>query len=283
MYYTTVFALPLVKNKSICLPTLHEEIPAYFSIYKKLFTNEITYCFNTPEELKLFQKIYGFYPSKLSVIGMNISIPNNVGEHRGSPLQPMDFVGADHCVCPENDIAETAPYVLYIGRLDVGKKVYELIDFFLEWKNKTVNDVCLLIMGAKPTNFHSKQDVVFTGYVSDTLKYSYIQNSLFLINSSPLESFSIVIMEAWSLKKAVLVNGDSIVLKRHCERSQGGLYYTCQKSFFATMNFLMDNPTIREEMGKNGQKYVEMNYSEGVVQNKLFALVDLSNSLSNSL
>lgn len=256
MYYPTVYGLPIVKNKSICLLTLHEEIPIHFSIYKKLFTNEISYCFNTVEELQLFQEVYGFQPNHYSIVGMNINIPT-ISE-KNSRLEHQ-FVPKD--------------YVVYVGRLDRGKKVYELIEYFLNWKSQTFYNVQLVILGEIPKKSKFSKDIIFTGYVSDESKYLYIRHSLFVINPSPLESFSIVTMEAWSLEKAVLVNGHSIVLKRHCERSHGGLYYTCKQSFFATMDFLLSNPNERSIMGENGRRYVELNYREEVIEEKLNNLV----------
>lgn len=46
-----------------------------------------------------------------------------------------------------------------------------------------------------------------------------------LVLPSKFESLSIVVLEAFSLKIPVLVNSACEVLKSHCIKSQGGLYY----------------------------------------------------------
>lgn len=73
-------------------------------------------------------------------------------------------------------------------------------------------------------------------------------------------------MEAWLKEKPVLVNARSDVLKGHCIRSNGGLFYSDRKSFFATLNFILDHPIESIEMGKNGKKYVEQNFNPKIVK-----------------
>ncbi len=50
-----------------------------------------------------------------------------------------------------------------------------------------------------------------------------------LILPSKFESLSISVLEAMTLSKPVIVNGICDVLKGHCVKSNGGLYY---KNFF---------------------------------------------------
>jgi glycosyltransferase involved in cell wall biosynthesis len=95
-----------------------------------------------------------------------------------------------------------------------------------------------------------------------------ISNSNSLINPSAMESFSIVIMEAWSQKKPILVNGKSEVLLGHCKRSNGGLWYKDYDSFEATMNLLTSEPNLQKHLGENGNKYVKSNFSKEVVRKK---------------
>lgn len=250
LYYTTVYGIERIKQKSICVTTLHDEPPAYFPIFKKTLTNEITYSFNTPEERDLFKKIYSYEPEKYSIIGMHIDSPMNTSLNR-----------------PDFD------YILYIGRIDAGKGVFALTEQFTEWKKKYNSNLKLVLIGGGEHGL-GNEDIIFTGYVSEEEKVNYLKHALFLVNPSHLESFSIVVMESWLLEIPVLVNADSEILRAHCNRSNAGLYYSDQDSFSATMNFLLSNPEVRQKMGVNGKKYVEMNYARGIVQKKLFSLVN---------
>ncbi|MCG6162158.1 glycosyltransferase family 1 protein, partial [Leptospira bandrabouensis] len=60
LYYPLVFGTPLVAEKSIVVPTFHDEAPAYLPVYKEVLTDQSSYSFNTPEELEVFRNIFGF-------------------------------------------------------------------------------------------------------------------------------------------------------------------------------------------------------------------------------
>jgi glycosyltransferase involved in cell wall biosynthesis len=247
LYYPIVYGIPLCKNKSIIIPTLHDEIVAYFPIYKDLLSIDLIYSFNTPEELEVYKKIYNRVPEKYSIIGTcitlnSISIPDKSNMYGN--------------------------YILYVGRVDSGKGVGQLISFFKEWKKRFNSDYKLLIAGGGGNPINSDLDIVFLGYVTEDEKYFLIKNSIFLINPSPMESFSIIIMEAWLFKKAVIVNSMSDTMKNHCLRANAGLYYTDIYDFLETLNFFIQNPIKRNMMGENGKRYVEENYSPKVILSK---------------
>ena len=245
LYYPIVFSLPFVRFKSIIVPTLHDEPPAYFPIYREIFTKESGYGFNTPEELGLFEKIYGFRPPIHEVVGICTTKPEVLVS-----FQKFDF-----------------PYVVYIGRIDQGKGIDGLIEYFKKWKNLRLSDIRLVMIGTGQA-LTSDGEIIILGDTPEKEKNSILKSSLFLINPSQLESFSIVLMEAWLLEVPVLVNGNSSVLKNHCIRSNGGLYYTDEDSFIATMSFFLNNPSILKKMGKNGFRYVSDNYSDSRILEK---------------
>ena len=58
----------------------------------------------------------------------------------------------------------------------------------------------------------------------------------------------------------VVVNGKSPVLKDHCQKSKGGLYYESYEEFEEAADFLLLHREERARMGKNGRKYVDAHY-----------------------
>ncbi|EMO42509.1 glycosyltransferase family 4 protein [Leptospira noguchii] len=282
LYYPLVFGLPLVEEKSIVIPTFHDEAPAYLPIYKKVLTDRSSYSFNTPEELKVFQNILGFKPNIYSITGMNLNFDQWSGfkENSNSNVNfnvsenPKTLNLSNQTKSSDSNI----PFLLYVGRVDQGKGFLEMVEWFLEWKKKSYFPHTLKIAGKIVSKISKKilenQNVEFLGFVEENTKLNLIENCSCLINSSPLESFSIVLMEAWLKEKPVLVNARSDVLKGHCIRSNGGLFYSDRKSFFATLNFILDHPIESIEMGKNGKKYVEQNFNPKIVKEKLIRLIE---------
>jgi glycosyltransferase involved in cell wall biosynthesis len=239
-----------VKNKSICALTLHDEPPAYFPQFKNIYSSEIAYCFSTIEEWKTYETVFHSSPETYSIIGVNVDIP----EVKTTQTHPN-------------------PYIVYIGRIDGGKGIEQLLEYYSYWKTlaQEVPDLVLL-GGGKPPDL-IPNGVHFKGFVTLEEKVSYLSNSLFLVNPSPMESFSIVLMEAWLLNKPVLVNGNCDTMKNHCLRSNGGLFFKDSESFAATANFLLQNPNIREKMSVNGNQYVKMNFSKEMIKSKLLNLI----------
>ena len=249
MYFPTINSIPLVKEKTVIIPALHDEPVAYFPIYKDILTDEITYAFNTIEELDLFNKIFHFIPKKNNIIGINIS--NNYEDNELNRFNNINY-----------------KYIIYIGRIDEGKGILDLINYFKSWKNKNNSEVKLILAGTGITKYNSEMDIIFTGFINEKEKQFLIQNSILVINPSPMESFSIVVMEAWMNEKVVLVNSKSETLKNHCLRSNAGLYFNDSESFEKSLNFILSNTILLQEMGSNGKRYVEINYSPDIILEK---------------
>ncbi|MDL5246595.1 glycosyltransferase family 4 protein [Leptospira weilii] len=273
LYYPLVFGMPLVAEKSIIIPTFHDEPPAYLPIYKEILTDQSSYSFNTPEELNVFRNVLGYKPSTYSIIGMNLNLDQ-------CPSGPSENIYADYhkSSLEKNSNREETPFLLYVGRVDQGKGFLEMAEWFLEWKKNSKLPHKLKIAGKIaskiPNRISEDKNIEFLGFVEEQIKFELIQNCACLINSSPLESFSIVLMEAWLKGKPALVNGKSDVLKGHCLRSNGGLFYFDRKSFFATLDFILNHPKESFEMGRNGKKYVEQNFNPKTVREKLLRLID---------
>ncbi|AXR59849.1 glycosyltransferase family 4 protein [Leptospira mayottensis] len=275
LYYPLVFGIPLVAEKSIIIPTFHDEPPAYLPVYKEILTDQSSYSFNTPEELDIFRNVLGYKPSTYSITGMNL----NLDQYSSDPVSENNYMDHYHKYSLEkNSKREETPFLLYVGRVDQGKGFLEMAEWFLEWKKNSKLPHKLKIAGKIaskiPNRILEDQNIEFLGFVEEQIKLELLQNCACLINSSPLESFSIVLMEVWLKGKPALVNGRSDVLKGHCLRSNGGLFYFDRKSFFATLDFILDHPKESFEMGINGKKYVEQNFNPKTVREKLLRLID---------
>jgi glycosyltransferase involved in cell wall biosynthesis len=71
----------------------------------------------------------------------------------------------------------------------------------------------------------------------------------------------------------VLVNGDCAVLKDQCVKANAGLYYTNYDEFEECLNFLLKNKCLRNQLGRNGNKYSKDNYGWDVIEGKYLKLL----------
>ena len=73
------------------------------------------------------------------------------------------------------------------------------------------------------------------------------------------ESLSMVLLETWQMERPALVNGHCDVLRAHCERSNGGLWYQNEAQWIAAIRSI--DLGTKQQMGLQGRAYVEKNFS----------------------
>lgn len=257
LYYHTAIGLPYVKEKSILIPFAHNEPPVYIKTYEQIFTNPKGIIYNTEEEMIFIQNLFKNrdIPSILTGIGLDIP-PHYEFLGKASKFK-LDF-----------------PYILYMGRIDPSKGCIDLINYFQSYKRLFKNDLKLVLIGSELFNLPRDKNIISLGFVSEHEKYAVLDGSIALVLPSHFESLSIVVLEALALNKPVLVSGHCEVLKGHCTKSDGGLYFYGEVDFIDCLDLLLNNPELRNSMGANGIKYVEKNYQWNVILEKLTRFIN---------
>ena len=247
LYYTTYFALPKVASKAVFIPTAHEERPIHLDIFAHMFTLPAAFYYNTPEEKELTCRLFPSASGK----------PDNDGRG-GVGVEIPDGVDADAFKAKYN----LDNFILYVGRIDENKCCPELFRYFTEYKKRNPgSDLKLVLMGKEIVPIPKRDDIISLGFVDEWDKFSGMAASRFFILPSKYESLSIVVLESMSLCKPVLVNGLCPVLKGHCVKSNGGLYYTDYYEFEGCVNYMLSHPEEMAVMGVNGRRYIDENYT----------------------
>src|SRR5262249_6715018 len=117
LYLPTLLGLPLVADKAVLVPTAHDERPIYLDLFRGLFRLPRALVFQVEEEQAFVEGRFhtGHLPS--AVIG--------AGVDPVADAQPERF---------RRQHGLAAPYLLYVGRVDVEKGCRELVDAFLAWR-----------------------------------------------------------------------------------------------------------------------------------------------------
>jgi glycosyltransferase involved in cell wall biosynthesis len=153
------------------------------------------------------------------------------------------------------------PFILYAGRLSPTKNLLELVSFFTAYKRLRPGPLKLVLMGQEMMSIPAHPDVLPIGFQSEQDKLDAYAAALALCQPSLLESFSIVIMESWLAGAPVLVHGDCDATRYHVSRSNGGLYYVGFEEFAGALDWLMEHPVERRQMGHSGRAYVLREYN----------------------
>ena len=252
LYYTTYFGLKVSPEKSILIPTAHDEPPIYYSIFNETFNLPKAILYSTTTERDFVNKRFKNDYIESDIVGLGVDINENA--------QDIDL---------EKTFDIKDDYVVYIGRIDESKGCKEMFEYFLEYKKTYNSNLKLVLAGKSAMEIPKNKDIVTLGFVSEDEKVNLIRKSKLLILPSKFESLSLSTLEAMYLKVPVLLNGKCEVLKQHAILSNGGLYYENKREFIETLNYLIGNFEITERMGENGRKYVNENYKWDIVMKKL--------------
>ena len=252
LYYTTYFGLQVAPEKSILIPTAHDEPPIYYSIFNETFNLPKVILYSTTTERDFVNKRFKNNYIENDIVGLGVDINENV--------QDIDL---------EKTFGIKDDFIIYVGRIDESKGCKEMFEYFLEYKKIYDDNLKLVLAGKSAMEIPKNKDIVTLGFVSEVEKVNLIRKSKLLILPSKFESLSLSTLEAMYLKVPVLLNGKCEVLKDHAILSNGGLYYENKCEFIETLNFMIRYPEIMKKMGENGIKYVENNYEWDVVMKKL--------------
>ena len=121
-----------------------------------------------------------------------------------------------------------------VGRVDEHKGSKMLASYFATYKDRHPGPLALALVGPISVELPPHPDIVVTGVVEEADKWDIVRDALVAASPSALESFSLVVIEAWVDRVPVLVNGSCGATREHCERSSGGLWFTSYPEFEAT-------------------------------------------------
>jgi glycosyltransferase involved in cell wall biosynthesis len=249
LYCTTYFGLPLVSDRAILVPTAHDEPPIYLSIFDELFRLPRRLLFLTPEEQDFVYKRFCLPEKAGEMAGMGLELCQSGSGSTDIPKDVQERIG-------------TAPYMLYVGRIDESKGCKTLMEWFERYiSDHPDSDLRLVLAGKAVMSMPPYPRIIAAGYVSEAAKQALIRHALFMVAPSPYESLCISALEAWSQETAVLANGECLVLAGQCRRSGAGLWYRDYDEFAECVSLLASDNSLRAYLGKCGRRFVANEYT----------------------
>jgi glycosyltransferase involved in cell wall biosynthesis len=259
LYATTYFGLPLVGDRAFLVPTAHDEWPIHLGLFDDMFARPRGFVFNTVEERDFLRARFPHVAFNGPVAGAAVTPPRHA--------DPARF---------RQRFGLAPPFLIYVGRLDPSKGTGTLIDHFKRYRDSALaqgRDVHLVLAGKAFMDLPEVPGVHAIGFVDERTKWDAIAASSALVNPSPLESLSLACLEAWSLGKPVIVNGDSPVLVGQCRRSQGGLWYRDADEFAAACDSVLSDKARAAQLGERGRAFTLATYSWPVITEAYKALL----------
>ncbi len=144
------------------------------------------------------------------------------------------------------------PLLMHAGRRDQTKNVPLLLAYLREYWARRGTPLKLLLMGRDPFELPPalREIVLDLGYLSAQEKHDAYAAADVYVHPSLIESFSIVLMEAWLQGTPALVHADCAVTRQAAEASGGGLAFGEFGEFAAALDLLLGDAELRRAMGR---------------------------------
>jgi glycosyltransferase involved in cell wall biosynthesis len=243
LYYPTVAGMDAVSVPRVLHPAAHDEPALYLPVFAPTYAEADAICYHTAAERRLVQRIHPVAQVPQIVLGLGVGEVTEGGRAGGEILGIGD-----------------RPYVVSVGRVDEHKGSAMLARFFRLYKERHPGPLALALVGPVAVAIPEDDDVVVTGVVSEADKWDLVRDALVAVSPSALESFSLVVLEAWEQSVPVVVNATCDPTREHCERSGGGLWFGSFREFEVVLDRLCADASLRRFLGERGHNYVEKYY-----------------------
>ncbi len=283
LYAPTLLGVRIAPEKSILVPTAHDEPAIHLEVYKELFSAPAGIAYNTDVERRFLTTHFSIRAIEEETIGCGVELPQaQLYQHE----REEDGDGAaEEPVADEEQPPSWRPHLagrgvlfrrrhrlhgaiaLYGGRIDPGKGCEELIEYFSTYVQEG-GDASLVLMGVKLMPLPEEPFVRFAGLLSDAERLQALEAATVVTVPSPYESLSLLALESFAVGTPILANARSDVLVDHCQRSNAGLYYADRDEFVESLKLLIGDHRLRAAMGRNGRAYVRKFYRWDVILSK---------------
>ncbi|MGH9016728.1 MAG: glycosyltransferase family 4 protein [Acidimicrobiales bacterium] len=243
LYYPSVMGMETVRAPRVLHPAAHDEPALYLPVFGPTYAGADAICYHTAAERRLVQRIHPVAQVPQIVLGLG------VGEVVHGGRRGAEVLG----------IGER-PYIVSVGRVDEHKGSAMLARFFQLYKERHPGPLALALVGPVSATIPDDDDIVVTGVVDEADKGDLVGDALVAVSPSALESFSLVVLEAWEQSVPVMVNATCDPTREHCERSGGGLWFGSYREFEAVLERLLADAPLRALLGARGHGYVDRYY-----------------------
>lgn len=244
LYYMTVHGIARISQPAVLHPAAHDEPALYLAPFVDVFETADALAFHTVAERDLVERVMPIAGSPQITLGVGVDPPLPAQRSGGEVLG-----------------LGSRPYVVCVGRVDAQKGAVMLAEFFLEYKRRHPSDLALVFVGPVAAPVPEDGDIIMTGVVSQQDRWDIVGDAVTLISPSAMESFSLVILEAWQKRIPVIVNASCAPTVEHCEISGGGLAFDSFGTFEAILDRYLSDPDLRAAFAENGFAYVEERYA----------------------
>jgi glycosyltransferase involved in cell wall biosynthesis len=254
---TTVWGAQVGPERSALVPCLHDEPYARLRTVRRLLAAVRGCVFNSEAEERLARRLSKVRRS--GIVGLGFDPPK--GEPAAQFAEPRGI----------------EQYILYAGRIEEGKRVNIAVEYAMRHAAERADAPRLVLIGSGNYALPEEAEgvVLHAGFLDKEERRAAYAEAVALVNPSELESFSIVLMEAWREGTPALVATGSEVMRDHVGRSGGGFTFDSYGEYRDGVDHLLNDRDRARSMGEAGREYVLQEYSWPAVRERFRDTVEL--------
>jgi len=250
MFAPATRGLPLVAERALLQPCLHDEPAAYLPAVEEMFRRARLVLFNSDGERELAARLYG-----ASVFARGLVVGEGIERIAAPPEQLAAALPAEL-----RREGGGAPFVLYLGRRDETKNTGLLVRAFRRFRERApAAPLKLVLAGAGAHSYDERERGIFDlGFVGEETKAALLISCRALFQPSRNESFSRALMEAWSCGggRPVAAHRECLATAIAVERAGGGWLAASEEEWAQLFSHVASAPEAElAAAGARGRAY----------------------------
>ncbi len=229
------------RDRVLLVPCFHDEPLAYLQCFQRTYASVGGILFHTRAEQSFTEAILGINHPRAMILGTHLSSP--VGQGQKAQVPPE--LGRE--------------YVVYCGRYCAEKGLDRLIEYGRRYAQEHPR-FRLVCIGQGSMPLPKEPWLVNFGWVSDADKQDILAGAKALVQLSPHESLSLVLLEAWAEGTPVVGWRGCEVVVDQIEQADGGWLVHDFASFARAMDAIWSDEQLRRQKGEAGRRFVQEHY-----------------------
>jgi glycosyltransferase involved in cell wall biosynthesis len=268
LFGTTFWSAVADPDKTVIVPCLHDEPHAKQAVVLDSLTAVRGLMLNAPGEERLADRLFAGHRGGVRPRHRPVIVGAGFDETPLPAKPSVDAFCARYAVDPG--------FLLYAGRREAAKGVRTMFEHYRLYRESVPDPLPLALMGsgdeAPPADI--RHHVIDLGFVPLHERAAAYAAASLLIQPSRLESFGMVVFEAWLAGTPVLVNADSEVLRDHCADSAGGLWFTDGPTFAEAIAMVQESPDMRDRLACAGREYTLSRFRWDAVRSRFLSALE---------
>ncbi len=246
LFWTTVGVIDEVADRAVVVPAAHDEPFLRLATVRRTLTSARGLLYGSAAERRLLERVVPVAHLPNTVLGWGIDDPVPPASDRALPGPVTEG---------------ERPFVLCLGRIEHAKGTVALARFWDTYRSRRGPHHRLVLAGEVNAQIPTSDDIVVIDEVDDATKWDLLRAADLLVTPSAMESFSLVVLEAWAAGTPVLVNRWCGATHDHARLARGGLWYGDYPEFEASLDRLLGDADLRAHLAANGAAFGAATYS----------------------